>query len=116
MRTKVIPVKILSYFMFGNTHRGDLVDLFYKSLDKVSDRVLKYRLKVIADLTAPTAAVEQSATYICATNDFLVSRKCISRVELLFNNFDMFELDGGHFIAQSNAHECWLAVSRKLAL
>jgi len=114
VRMNLIPKKLLSYVLFGSLQRIDLVDLFYRSLDKVSNKDLRSRLNIISGLTTATAEIDVPATYICAEKDLLVNRNCIKRFDKLFNHLDIIELKGGHFIAQSNAEECWLSIKLKL--
>jgi len=116
VRKRIIPTKMLSYLLFGDCAKTDLIDLFYRSLIRVSNNVLMQRLKVISSITPAITKIDIPSTYICADKDFLVSKKCIARFEELFTNLTIIELEGGHFIAQSNATHCWDSISKRLAL
>ena len=116
IRMKLIPKKLLSYVLFGSFQRADLVNLFYRSLDKVSNNDLRFRLSIISGLSKVTTEIDVPATYICAETDLLVNRNCVKQFEKLFSNLKILELKGGHFIAQSNPEECWLSIERKLVL
>lgn len=102
--------------MFGDCAKTDLIDLFYRSLNRVSNNVLMQRLKVISCITPAITQIDIPSTYIRASKDFLVSKKCTARFEKLFTNLAIIELEGGHFIAQSNAKHCWDSISKRLAL
>ena len=114
IRKKLIPAALLSYLLFGSFQRPELVHLFYKSFNEVSNRTLRSRLHIISTFSNVTTNIEIPATYIRAKKDFLVSKNCIQKFEKVFKHLNIIHLDGGHFIAQSNAKECWLSIERQL--
>jgi len=116
LRVKLIPTFILSWLFFGSLNRPDLVDLFLCSLKLVSNNTLRQRLKRIANLNEPESKIRTPCTYLQATKDKLVSKRAIAVFQKLCVNLDVKQINGGHFIAQSNPEKCAEAISGVFAL
>ncbi len=114
LRFNLIPKFFLSWLFFGSLNRKDLVDLFLKSLRLVSDATLKKRLKYIANLGEPSNRIHIPCTYLQATKDKLVSKKAVFQFQKVCANLQIKQLNGGHFIAQSNPKECVEAIINRL--
>jgi surfactin synthase thioesterase subunit len=116
LRWKLIPDLILSYLFFGKPSKAELVYLFHKSLGNVTNRALRTRLNIIAKAKIPSEKIYQPVTYICASNDWLVSNKAMKAFEQLCMNLKVVNVEGGHFIIQSNPERCWHEIRSVLAL
>ncbi|EPJ47852.1 MAG: hypothetical protein OFPII_09220 [Osedax symbiont Rs1] len=112
LRYKLIPAVILSYLFFARSSNRELVDLFYQSLGSVSNKTLRTRLEIIAQAKRPVGKIKQPSTYLCASNDWLVNKNVITTFKRLCVNFELINVTGGHFIAQSNPEKCWQEVRR----
>ncbi|MBQ4810359.1 alpha/beta hydrolase [Pseudoalteromonas luteoviolacea] len=112
MRHRIVPFAILSYLLFGSANRTELVKLFYKALDNVSNKALKERLKIIRRAIEPVEKIQQPTTYLNASADYLVNKKVISAFKRVCLELNVVNIQGGHFIAQSNPEKCWQEVSR----
>ncbi len=107
LRSEIIPSAILGSLFFAKPTSSDLVNLFYQSLNNVSDMNLKSRLNVIALVKTQTDVINQPCTYIKASSDWLVSNKVIGTFRSLCLNINIVDVEGGHFIVQSNPSKCW---------
>ncbi len=112
LRCKLIPAAVLNYLFFDRSSNSELVDLFYQSLGSVPNKTLRTRLDIIAQAKRPVDKVKQPTTYLCASNDWLVSKNVITTFKRLCVNFELINVTGGHFIAQSNPEKCWQEVLR----
>jgi pimeloyl-ACP methyl ester carboxylesterase len=100
------PKFIIKAFMFGTSAKNNIIQLFLEALKQVSPDVLSFRLKEIKDLQLSSQPCEVKATYIQATNDYLVPKKSVTSFENLFSNFRVVKVTGSHFILQSKPVEC----------
>jgi len=116
IRWKLIPASLLSHLFFGKASEIELVRLFYKSLSEVTDQTLKTRLNIISKAARPTEQINQPVTYISASNDWLVSNNSIDVFKELCSNLTIVNLEGGHFIVQSNPEKCWEQIRSVIAL
>ncbi|KZN39401.1 hypothetical protein N480_00800 [Pseudoalteromonas luteoviolacea S2607] len=115
IRHRIVPTTVLSYLLFGSINRTELVKLFYKALDNVSNKELKERLKIIRRATEPVEKIHQPTTYLNASADYLVNKKVISSFKRVCLELNVVNIQGGHFIAQSNPEKCWQEISRIIA-
>jgi len=97
-----LPRYIVRQFLFSLTADEKIIDLFRQSIKQVSSHVLTFRLQEIAKLPQNQQFCEVKATYIQATNDKLVPKKCVERFKKVFNNFNVFQIEGSHFVLQMN--------------
>jgi len=116
LRWKLIPRGLLSFLFFGESSKKELVDLFYRSLSQVTNKTLRTRLNIIAKAKRPKERINQPVTYISASNDWLVSESSIEVFEELCSNLNIVNLEGGHFIVQSNPEKCWEQILNVIAL
>jgi hypothetical protein len=103
VRSGLIPDRILSTILFDQNNRS-LIELFNSSLKLVNNSTLRFRLNVIANLVRPNELVSVPCTYVQASCDYLVSKKSVNIFKKLCININVVNLDGGHFIVQSNPH------------
>lgn len=105
-RRKCVPAWLMNKLLFGNTDRKSLLPLFYTALDTASLTALKNRLVRISQLMPPVETIEQPCTYICAAEDWLVSKNALTVFQQLCQKLDVVSVDGGHLVAQGQPHKC----------
>ena len=101
-----IPSYVVETFLLGLEANKNMVDLLKKSIEKVSPNILSYRLKEIARLRNNHQSCEIKATYIQATDDKLVPKRCVESFRNTFNNISVIQIEGPHFILQINPLAC----------
>jgi len=101
-----IPDFIIKSFLFNKTVSKRIVDLFKESLEQVSYGVLSFRLKQIGLLTENHDICNIKASYIQAAGDKLVSRNCVNAYKKAFNSIEIFQVEGPHFVLQTNPIAC----------
>ena len=107
------PKFIIKIFMLGASAKNNIIQLFLEALKQVSPEVLSFRLKEIKNLKMCSQQCEVEATYIQATNDYLVPQKSVASFEKLFSNLSVHKVSGSHFILQSKPVECGKIVEKQ---
>ncbi len=115
IKRKVIPNFLLRYLIFTGTkvnkvESSKILKLFYQSIRSVDNKVLKQRLVNIANMEVPGSRTHITASYLRPTRDVFVKKQAISILQTVFKTVDIIKIRGGHFIAQSNPHECAKAI------
>jgi len=111
-----IPNYIIKLFLFGSVVNKKMIMLFKQSMKQVSPQVLSYRLQEIEKLSNSHQFSEIRATYIQATNDKLVPKKCVENFEKRFKNLNVFKIEGSHFILQGNPLACAEVITNEIVL
>ncbi len=101
-----IPKLVIKLFLFGTGISNKIITLFRKSLKKVSPDVLSYRLQEITKITSDNKSCSINASYIQASNDKLVPKRCVDVFKRTYKNIRVFEINGSHFILQGNPLAC----------
>ena len=70
----------------------------------------KSRIIEISQLQEPKHAISVQATYIQASHDNLVSQRVIKDFDRLFKNLSVVELEGTHFLMQTNPDGVWKVI------
>ncbi len=100
------PKFIIKLFMLGFSSEQNIIRLFLETLKQVPHEVLSFRLKEIGRLQLNSETCEVDATYLQATNDYLVPSKAVKDFEKMFSNLTVVKIKGSHFILQSKPVEC----------
>ncbi len=100
-----MPKFLCKAFMLGNVG-NEMIDKFQKVIRLVSTDVLDFRLREISKLNISIKPTNTKATYINASNDRLVPKRCIKRFTKAFNDINIVEVVGPHFILQNNPLAC----------
>ncbi len=112
LKSRVIPSPILGKLAFGRARSKALTALLKESLNKVDNSVLHHRLKQISKLRLPDRKIDIPCTYIRPRSDRLVSPRAIKTFKKVCPDLAIRELEGCHFILQTNPHECWKIVQK----
>ena len=107
VKKNIIPRTFLNCFLFGKQEKTDMIDLFYQALNETDEQLLKHRLNNIIHMGIPSRKINVPSTYIRPKNDYLVSKKVLNIFEELCSDFSLKNVQGGHFILQSNPLACW---------
>lgn len=116
-----VPIKVLAPNVFGKyllnlfgfnlSANNDLVDSVFNSLRQADKRKLKYRLRNISDLDKPLKTLTCSVIYVRPSRDLLVGEKAVQYLASKCLSFSQVNVNGGHFIGQSNPGACARVVS-----
>ena len=122
---KPIPIQLLRLFLkfrfmigfvlFGRYKTSKLLDLFYQALSDIPDSTLKNRINQVANLEIPKNIIKIPCSYIRPANDNLVSKTAINIIESKCDTLDRYDVDGTHFILQTNPKDCWHIIKRIIA-
>ncbi len=116
LKSGLIPNSFLHLMCFNNSAHPKAIDCLNRSLQTVSIKVLKQRLRNIASLKSTKQKIEIPCTYILPSNDYLVSKKAVNHLMESCRDLKVVNLKGGHFIAQSNVVGCSQVISDAIFL
>lgn len=102
IKTQAFPGKLVNKMAFGNCASKVLITSFYAALNEIDNEIIRQRLELVNLLKFELQKVAVPCTYVAAKSDYLISKNCYKEFEYAFSNFDKFEVEGGHFIIQSN--------------
>lgn len=107
LKNGLIPRSLVGRFLFGQFYSKELVSSFYDALNSVDTKVLKRRLRQIEKLSEPEETIQIPCTYIRPKGDNLVSKSSIKSFQKLCEKLHVCEVEGTHFVLQTNPGECW---------
>jgi len=110
LKSGITPSPIIGRLAFGRDRSDRLTELLEESLHQVDNTVLRHRLKQVSTLQLPAKKIEIPCTYIRAKSDNLVSSKAVESFKEICPNLSIKEVEGGHFILQTNPRDCWQAI------
>ena len=110
-----IPKFIIKRVFLSTFIPNKTIELFKSAIKSVSYEVLYFRIKQIKNLNPKLQQIEIFATYIQATNDYLVTKNAIKQWQKVFRNLKIYKVNGGHLILQSNPTKC-AKIINKIAL
>jgi surfactin synthase thioesterase subunit len=102
LKSRAFLGSLVGTLLFGKFSTPELVELFYGSLNSVSNNVLKSRMYQIAKLPVPRMPISVPCTYIRPKGDKLVSKRAIEPFQNLCQKLSVYEVDGTHFVLQTN--------------
>jgi hypothetical protein len=107
--------KLLRKFLLGDDFP---LKLFYRAIDKVSERELKVRLGELEGLREATHKIYSHipTLYLCAENDWLVSKKHVNEFISGFPSITVRYVQGTHFLLQSNPQTCATHINHFLSI
>ena len=106
LKLKVVPDFLLNFLCFNNQAEPETFHSLSKSLQTVSTKVLRSRIKNMSHLSSEVQKIDLPCTYIQPSNDYLISKQAIEHLKNCCININIITLTGGHFIAQSNVNGC----------
>jgi len=109
---KLLANKIGSRVAFGKYLTPELGALFLKTLNSVNAEVLKSRIDEISRMVVPQEKIAIPITYVQATKDNLVKKSAVDDFKKLFEHFNFVQMDGTHFLMQTNPHGVWKTIER----
>lgn len=112
LKSRTIPKSLVGKVLFGRFSSDALVDSFYRSLLSVESGVISHRLRQIATLEEPTIPIKVPCTYIRPRSDRLVSKRSIEPFKNLCEKLSICEVEGTHFVLQTNPQACWQIIQR----
>lgn len=101
-----IPSLLIKIFFLGFSAKNETIDLFKRSIKKVSPNVIFHRLKEIRQLKTIGKKLDIRTTYIQASNDKLVPRKSLDNWQKVCSSLNVFKVSGEHLILQANPIRC----------
>ena len=110
LKNRAVPEVLVGRLLFGGFSTPQLIKLFYGSLNSVDNDILKSRICQIAMLPVPSMPINVPCTYIRPKGDILVSKRAIESFQNLCQKLAVCEVDGTHFVLQTNPGQCWQVV------
>ena len=101
-----IPDFIVKSVLFEEGTDRQITGLFKQVMKQVSTEVLSFRIQEIGKLPKNHQVCKVRATYIQATRDNLVPKRCVEAFKKVFDDINVFQIEGPHFILQSNPIAC----------
>ena len=114
LKSRAIPKSLVGRVLFGRFSSDSLIECFYRSLLAVEDKVISHRLRQIATLEEPTIPIKVPCTYIRPRGDRLVSKRSIEPFKNLCEKLSVCEVEGTHFVLQTNPQACWQIIQRTI--
>lgn len=97
---------LIRHLLLGREVDRNLLAQFMSVLDRVPDGVIRARIKTVGELTAQPLHSALPALYIRALGDRLVVPDKVSEFAEAFCDLTLAELNGPHFILQSQPQAC----------
>ena len=101
-----LPKSICKIFMLGRDAGAEIIVKFQQIMKQVQPEVLDYRLHEIAKLQVDIKPIKVKATYIMASNDKLVPKRCVNKFRQAFSEIKIVNVVGPHFILQASPVVC----------
>lgn len=101
-------------FLLGHQANKSLYQLVNSALTKVKKNVLLFRIMAMAGLPENTQTVIKNCLYIQAKNDRLVASDNAIGISKISQKFQLFKLEGSHFVLQINPKECSKIVQNEM--
>ncbi|MCB5214047.1 hypothetical protein LHL18_11190 [Rheinheimera aquimaris] len=95
----------IRFLLLGRDASAETVELFREALYQVDPKILRARLRYMASIKNSGNSFNSKATYIRPTKDILVSNR-EAEFRKMFPNLEVIELEGPHFILQSQPEAC----------
>lgn len=111
---KFTPDWIWGRVLFGKWQNEYLRALFMDAMNQTPNQLLQQRLNNIAIVKLPAMTINVPCLYLRGKQDNLVSTKNVALFHNLFTNFEHRELEGTHFLLQTNPKEAWIEIDRFL--
>jgi len=110
----LVTLALTLFFLNGRADRK-MLELCVRTVLSISSKILKSRLKILADLDLPNQKFNVPAVYIQAINDRVVNEKSAHNVTCCFDT-KLLKLVGPHFILQAKPEESAIAIRKALEL
>lgn len=101
-------------FCLGHSAPADNINLLQRAISLVPASTLKARMKQASAYKASSLVFQTPATYIHPKHDWLVSDRSLEFM-IRFNKIEVIELDGPHFIIQSQPEKCAHVIRKALS-
>ncbi len=115
IKPSLLPNWLMKILCFGGRGNRELSESVRSAVSMVEPKILKQRLKNIAELEAPRHHQSIEAVYIRPTNDLLVGREALQVLSKLYLELNIESVEGGHFIAQTAPESCAKVILRAAA-
>lgn len=123
---KLLPIKSLAsaplstifhkFLLLGQGASKELLSKFITVTKSIPDLVLKNRLEVMSQQRLPITTSDIPSIYIQALSDRLISSKKGREFTKVFINIEYIEIEGPHFILQSQPKESARLVTEAISL
>ncbi|WP_158657839.1 hypothetical protein [Agarilytica rhodophyticola] len=108
-----IPDSLIKLFCVNGAEH--LVKEVKQAIRCVDPKVLLSRVALLSKFEKKKIFIDSDishvkACYLMGKKDRLVSRKYALKLSKFFSDFDIYEINGPHFLLQSNPYECWKSI------
>lgn len=93
------------FLFFDKNTSPDQISLFNKVLESIPDTALRARFNTMIEMRAPSQSMTMPAAYIQASGDRLVSNDKWVEISKLFEDINLYQVKGPHFVLQSLPEE-----------
>lgn len=104
------PNWLLEKLLFGRGDKQYLRQKFKQVMSSISPALIQFRLRQISSIGAPEVESTVPSLYLLANQDILVSKSVVAIFIDTFKNVIVNELDGTHFLLQTNPKGAWRAI------
>lgn len=115
-RSNAVPRAIAGRVLFGKGNHQALIEHLYRALNSVDASVLRKRLQQIASIPEPKHRISTPCTYIRPSHDLFISTSALNAFAVLCDSLAVHEVDGTHFILQTNPVRCRQIIQRNAEL
>ncbi len=101
-----LPKFLIKLLFFDFSTNNSTIELFQDVIKKIPIKILYFRLHEIKKLKLENKKLTLPVTFIQANNDQLVPKNSINDWKSICKKINLFQIDGKHFILQSNPNMC----------
>ena len=109
---KFTPDWIWGRVLFGKWQNDYLRALFMDVMNQTPNQLLQQRLNNIAIVKLPTVLIDVPCLYLQGKQDNLIAIRNIKMFRQVFTYFDCKNLEGTHFLLQTNPKQAWDEIDR----
>jgi hypothetical protein len=111
-----LPKALIKWGLVGMPHKtpNNVIDLVGKTVKTLDSKQMVNRIKMLSKLDVEPLLKhlpQINYCYIKATKDKLVPANCVKPFEKEIKTLQVNEVEGGHFILQSNPQDCWAVIA-----
>lgn len=113
--SRIFPLKFMSKLpgskfiqqklFFGEYATNKILNLFNETVNGITTRTLKERIKAMQYVKFESSTIDVSAAYLLPLSDRLVPKAKAREFQNYFSNIEILEMDGPHFILQAKPKE-----------
>lgn len=121
--TVAVKDRLLAFQLFNRYKTTELITLFRQAMRQLNApknrKRFKARCRNIANASLPNQKITNQNkaikyVYFQAKQDNVISKRHLKAFEILMDDLHIFELDGSHFLLQTNPEKVWQLIEKIL--